>query len=196
MRSSHMSFWTEGRVETLRRGWERGDPASRIAAELGGVSRNAVIGKVARLGLPGRLKPRLTPKLAAPPTVSRERTSMVRIKRKTRPSVPPPVLETSEAVDIVSGDDAMIPLAQRKSLVELTDACCHWPVGDPGTAGFFYCGGVAVEGMPYCPSHCARAYTKNSDWMQRQAGSDRTAFETRRHKDNGVFGRGRDRVVV
>ena len=49
-------------------------------------------------------------------------------------------------------------LAQRKSLVELTDACCHWPVGEVGAPSFFFCGGVAVEGGPYCPAHSKRAF--------------------------------------
>jgi GcrA cell cycle regulator len=55
-------------------------------------------------------------------------------------------------------DDAAIPEAQRKTLMQLTNKCCHWPVGEVGEPGFFFCGGDAVAGLPYCHGHALRAY--------------------------------------
>lgn len=54
--------------------------------------------------------------------------------------------------------DERIPLAQRKTFLELTSKHCHWPVGDPAQEGFFFCGGEAFAHWPYCKEHCARAY--------------------------------------
>ena len=56
-----------------------------------------------------------------------------------------------------------IPLEQRKSLLQLNEATCHWPVGDPGSTEFFFCGGEATEGQPYCSYHCRVAYQPASE---------------------------------
>jgi GcrA cell cycle regulator len=53
-----------------------------------------------------------------------------------------------------------IPIAQRCTLMELTDSKCKWPVGDPRSPEFYFCGGEAIEGLPYCLCHCRRAYRK------------------------------------
>lgn len=146
------SEWSDDRVEALKRLWNSGLSASQIACELGNVTRNAVIGKVSRLGLSGRAsKPLSTPK----PRKVRDR--MVRVARPLRPSASAlaHVLEV-EAEALPSG--YVIPLHQRKSLIELTDENCHFPVGDVGDPDFHFCGGNAVEGAPYCARHARLSY--------------------------------------
>ena len=51
-----------------------------------------------------------------------------------------------------------IPVEQRKTLMQLTNKTCHWPVGDPGKTGFFFCGGETVTSLPYCSYHCRVAF--------------------------------------
>jgi GcrA cell cycle regulator len=59
--------------------------------------------------------------------------------------------------------DNVIPLSQRCTILELNESTCHWPVGDPGTADFYFCGGKAVTGQPYCAFHCRIAYQPVQD---------------------------------
>jgi GcrA cell cycle regulator len=54
--------------------------------------------------------------------------------------------------------DNVIPLGQRRSLLELTEETCRWPIGDPGSPEFFFCGGAAIVGLPYCAHHSRVAY--------------------------------------
>jgi GcrA cell cycle regulator len=54
--------------------------------------------------------------------------------------------------------DNVIPMGQRRTLLELTEATCHWPIGDPGQPDFFFCGGQTVSGLPYCAYHSRVAY--------------------------------------
>jgi GcrA cell cycle regulator len=149
--------WTDERVETLKKLWAEGLSASQIAAQLGGITRNAVIGKVHRLGLSGRAK---SPSSAAPrPRKPRAHTHVLRVSR--------PALRGNTALahayelDIEPEPqllDNVIPLGQRRSLLELTESTCRWPIGDPGSPEFFFCGGQAVGGLPYCPYHSRVAY--------------------------------------
>ena len=149
--------WTDERVETLRKLWTEGLSASRIAAELGGITRNAVIGKVHRLGLSGRAK---SPTAAAPrPRKVRPHSQAPRIARPSMrgntalaQAYEPEVEPEPEFIDNV------IPLGQRRSLLELNEDTCRWPIGDPGSPDFFFCGGRAVTGLPYCSHHSRVAY--------------------------------------
>jgi GcrA cell cycle regulator len=149
--------WTDERVETLKKLWSDGLSASQIAAELGGVTRNAVIGKVHRLGLSGRAK---SPSSAAPrPRKPRAHSHLL---RASRPSIRGnTALAHSYDFDIEPEPeliDNVIPLGQRRSLLELTEETCRWPIGDPGQADFFFCGGQAITGLPYCAYHSRVAY--------------------------------------
>src|SRR5690606_37550905 len=56
-------------------------------------------------------------------------------------------------------DVSVIPFSQRRTLLELNSITCRWPLGDPRDADFFFCGGLAFEGLPYCAAHAALAYT-------------------------------------
>lgn len=138
--------WTDDRVEILTQLWRHGASASQIARALGGVTRNAVIGKVHRLGLSGRATP-ARPGSRPVGSPKPERPSRVR-----RPS---PVLRTWPVV--AEG------VADPGSLEGLTDVAsvgwrdCRWPIGDPKATGFALCGRRAERGA-YCAPHGALAY--------------------------------------
>jgi len=156
--------WSDDRVEQLKKLWEAGLSASMIAAELGSVTRNAVIGKVHRLGLSGRAK---SPATAAPRQRKTARPAQQQMMRVTRP-VSRGNTALAHAFDVeVDSDpvtfDNVVPMNQRLSLLELNEATCHWPVGDPSSADFFFCGGKALGGLPYCAQHSRVAYQPASD---------------------------------
>jgi GcrA cell cycle regulator len=150
--------WTDERVELLKKLWADGLSASQIAAELGGITRNAVIGKVHRLGLSGRAK---SPSSAAPrPRKARSSGHMMRVPRGSIRG------NTALAYDYdVEPEPELIeiPVEQRKTLLQLTEKTCRWPVGDPGSTDFFFCGGERANELPYCAYHCRVAYQPMSD---------------------------------
>jgi GcrA cell cycle regulator len=160
--------WSDDRVEQLKKLWESGLSASQIAAELGNVTRNAVIGKVHRLGLSGRAK---SPATAAPRQrkTARPAQHMMRVARPVSRgnTALAHVFEVEAEADPVTFDN-VVPMSQRRSLLELNEATCHWPVGDPSTADFFFCGGKALSGLPYCAQHSRLAYQPAND-RRRQA---------------------------
>jgi GcrA cell cycle regulator len=155
--------WTDDRVEQLKKLWEGGLSASQIAAELGNVTRNAVIGKVHRLGLSGRAK---SPSSAAPrPRKARPAQHMMRVTRPVSRgnTALAHVFEVeAEQQDPVAYDN-VVPMSQRLSLLELNEATCHWPIGDPSNPEFFFCGGKALQSLPYCAHHSRIAYQPAGD---------------------------------
>ena len=176
--------WTEERVELLKKLWLEGLSASQIAGVLGeGVTRNAVIGKVHRLKLTGRAKPASsTPRARATPRPS---TGVRRISTggASRPSSGiasmmksrgasaggggmthgatalkmDPEFET-EAYVAPQVQELYIPEDQRLNLLQLNEHTCKWPIGDPLTPDFYFCGQHSEEGKPYCDFHSRRAY--------------------------------------
>ena len=126
--------FTAKRVERLKELWEAGLSASQIAADLGNVTRNAVIGKVHRLGLSGRAKS------PTPRTIDLES-----IRRK-----------------ILSSDEAPSN-EHQKSLLQLNEETCHWPIGLAESSEFWFCGAPTLSGLPYCASHARTAYKPSSD---------------------------------
>ena len=151
--------WTDDRVATLSKLWADGLSASQIAAELGGVTRNAVIGKVHRLGLSGRAKPANTSarKLKSPTRSGNSYNSRPRALRTTNgratPSMPArPAIE-----------DIPVPECKKIDLVDLTEKTCKWPHGDPSTDDFHFCGNTPKEDAPYCEYHCRLAYQTVTD---------------------------------
>jgi GcrA cell cycle regulator len=149
--------WTDERVETLKKLWMDGHSATQIAAELGEITRNAVIGKVHRLGLSGRAK---SPPSAVPrPRKQRSASHMLRVARLC-------VRGTSALAKAYELDDEpqpallddVIPVGQRRNLIELGKHTCRWPIGDPDSADFFFCGGPTTTSLPYCPHHARVAY--------------------------------------
>lgn len=209
--------WTDERIATLKKMWESGSTASQIADELGGVSRNAVIGKAHRLGLKSRpspvkageskaakkstsAAPKPAPKKAAP-AAAKPAAPVTPRQPVTPPAptqAPPPAPKaassapsqpmpnpSSDLPKIVSvgpggflrqgpGDQqAPIPpapprrlvpakpspeIADKTSLLDLSDRVCRWPMGHPGEPDFHFCGEAVNPGFPYCVEHCGRAY--------------------------------------
>ena len=154
--------WTDERVSTLKKLWLDGLSASQIAKQLGGVTRNAVIGKVHRLGLSGRAK---SPSSAAPrPRKARPAQHMMRVTRPVSRgnTALAQAFEVEVEAEPVTYDN-VVPMSQRLSLLELNEATCHWPVGDPSSPDFFFCGGKALSGLPYCAQHSRVAYQPAAD---------------------------------
>lgn len=184
--------WTDERVEKLQEMWTEGHSAAQIAKALGGVTRNAVIGKVHRLGLsnrnPGAKAPDSadeapveevaeTPVVAAPEAVVED-----------TPAAPEPVAEAPAPVRSTSRDslrrepapiseDRLAVLAnlaeiektaRRVSLLDLTERVCKWPIGDPTDPDFHFCGLPAVPGKPYCAAHVAVAFQPMSSRRDRE----------------------------
>jgi len=149
--------WSHKRVEQLKKLWEAGLSASQIAAELGNVSRNAVIGKVHRLGLSGRAK---TLSTAAPRR--REAHLAQHMMCVTCPiargnTALAQAFEGEVEPDPVTSDN-VVPMSKRLSLLELNEATCRWPIGDPSSPDFFFCGCKVLAGLPYCARHARVAY--------------------------------------
>ena len=145
-----IATWNPERVEQLRNFVVAGLTCSQIAAEIG-VSRNAVIGKIHRLGL-GSGRPERAPPRACPPRGRRSPFSPQRQLLR---------LLHAEIVGADSGRAAEpIPIdsPQRCSLLELTKEKCRWPISDPGAADFAFCGNAAAAGFSYCAAHARMAY--------------------------------------
>ena len=173
--------WTEERVELLKKLWLEGLSASQIAGVLGeGVTRNAVIGKVHRLKLTGRAKPASsTPRARTAPRapgirrapsgggVSRP-SSGIASMMKSRSMAPAPMhgatalkMEPEMVVEAYAApqvQELYIPEDQRLTLLQLNEHTCKWPIGDPMTTDFYFCGQHSEEGKPYCDFHSRRAY--------------------------------------
>lgn len=187
--------WTDERIDRLKSMWEKGLTASQIADELGGVSRNAVIGKAHRLGLKSRPSPvkanegeaKAAPKpkakpveKAAPPRAAApapERSRAVPAQPAPRPQGDMPKIVSIGPGGFMRqgpGDQqAPIPpapprrlvpakpspeIADKTSLLDLSDRVCRWPMGHPGEPDFHFCGVAVNPGFPYCVEHCGRAY--------------------------------------
>lgn len=149
--------WTDERVEQLKKLWADGLSASQIAQELGGITRNAVIGKVHRLGLSGRAK---TSSLGASSRQKRTpRAPSKPARAAQRPLLATQVKLASEPADHPFADDAIAaPEALRLELTQLTERTCKWPIGDPALEDFHFCGHPSQEGRPYCGFHGRIAY--------------------------------------
>jgi GcrA cell cycle regulator len=196
--------WTEERVELLKRMWAEGQSASAIAKELGGVTRNAVIGKVHRLGLSNRAG-------GGPPRggaedgegdaavlPAAEDAAAVRSEARPRPapaqadsdapahapfpglgvedappSPPGPVARPVAAVgqplppqpsaseispEALASVREVEKKARKLTLMELTERTCKWPIGDPATPDFWFCGLATMPGKPYCEAHVGVAF--------------------------------------
>lgn len=148
--------WTDERIEDLKTLWSDGLSCSQIAESLGGITRNAVIGKVTRLGLDKR-KPHGNERSSwqRQPVRTGKRGQdgglAFRLLKAQRPKI-----EQPQPIPMTQDQD--IPIEQRKTLLELTNETCKWPVGDPGKPDFFFCGGESVPGLPYCIHHGRVAY--------------------------------------
>ncbi len=170
--------WTEDRVELLKKLWSDGLSASQIAGRLGmGVTRNAVIGKVHRLNLAGRAsQPRNTT-----PRAPRE-PRMPGITRTHAPSMPTAGSAALKSMPRHETHARAMPLPEPKPLrlvdlpkdgritiLHLSDKTCRWPIGDPGTEEFCFCGHGPRDGSPYCEYHARIAYQPAQERRMRRA---------------------------
>jgi GcrA cell cycle regulator len=170
--------WTDERVEMLKKLWADGLSASQIAAQLGGVTRNAVIGKVHRLKLSGRAKSVSSgaPKAkrsSAPRSSSSPRgggyggggggrtvTTVTHAVGAT--------LMKNEVVAFTEADrrpieDIVVPISKQLALVDLNENTCKWPQGDPLSEEFHFCGHNSEESSPYCKYHAKLAFQPSSE---------------------------------
>ncbi len=184
--------WNDERVAILKKMWLEGNSASEIAKALGDITRNAVIGKVHRLGLSNRdtslsksganpTKAIKNAKRGRPPKVNQEP------KKRGRPQKPRGPTDLSEKTNdddqpnSPSGESKLsrkstlevvsdlseetiknllkVEMKSKKiSLMELTERTCKWPIGDPATDTFWFCGHESEPGKPYCKTHISIAF--------------------------------------
>jgi GcrA cell cycle regulator len=187
--------WTDERVELLKKMWGEGQSASQIAKELGGVTRNAVIGKVHRLGLSNRSGGGGTatakstasdgdsPKAAAKPakpaapkpapaaapakeeakadTAPAPRSNVTPLRKPIVPAgqpLPPQPSANEISPEALAKQSEVEKHAKRLTLMELTERTCKWPIGDPATDDFYFCGLPVQQGKPYCEAHVGVAF--------------------------------------
>jgi GcrA cell cycle regulator len=144
--------WGPDAIETLRSLWAEGLSTAEIGRRMG-VSKNAVVGKAHRLHLPARPSPirrdapGTVPRVAAPRPI------------KARPVAPRPIRQVAPP--------PAAPLAPRPAPPRHASRAgarsCSWPIGEPGTRGFHFCGCEALTGKPYCAEHASIAYVKVRD---------------------------------
>ncbi len=189
--------WSDERVELLKKMWGEGQSASQIAKELGGVTRNAVIGKVHRLGLSNRANGAKAEAAKPAPEEKTEAKPASGVKAKPAEEAEPKPEPAEEAVPVPMSRAraAIIPAGQRLppqpsaneidpaalakvseiekkarklTLMELTERTCKWPVGDPATEDFWFCGLPVQPGKPYCEAHVGVAFQPMSSRRDRK----------------------------
>jgi GcrA cell cycle regulator len=148
--------WTEARVKELKRLFNEGVSFSHIASQLA-LTRMAVIGKCNRLGL--RRDPEVTSRLrsegAKSSHVRRPRSDSTKNKTFNRIIAPK---FSSEPLPSPSESDLAIPRRRRKKIATLGPRDCKFPIGDPGTPSFFFCGARKLGLLPYCAEHAKRCF--------------------------------------
>ena len=141
--------WTDERVSQLKQLWGEGKTAAEIAKLLGGVTRNAVIGKAHRLKLSGRVSPiQANPRVEAAINRASNDQRSPKITLRERPVMAPTPVTIREELIPIKGIQ----------LTELRESTCRWPVGDPKQEDFKFCGCNASPGMTYCEHHTRLAY--------------------------------------
>jgi GcrA cell cycle regulator len=154
-------LWTAEAVEDLKRLALAGKSASRIAAELGG-SRNAVIGKASRIGIKlngggGRLTSGAAPGRAGRPQWATARYAPPNADRGAH-GVAARGLSPVEGRGAWTFGEAEIGAMRRLRFEDIREAACRWPLGDPRSGEFAYCGLTRAKGQSYCAGHCRMAY--------------------------------------
>ncbi len=131
--------WTDDRVEMLKKLWAEGLSASQIARQLGDVTRNAVIGKVHRLGLSGRGSP-------------------ARSERPRAVTVPKPTVKPVFIKPVLVQNPVVLENGEFATVMTLKENMCKWPIGDPSSPDFRFCGHRTSGSSPYCDAHARLAY--------------------------------------
>ena len=199
--------WTDERIDLLKRLWGEGQSASQIAGQLGGVTRNAVIGKVHRLKLDSRLKsataaevpvvlaapkpsrpvlvesvPAPAPEIAAPRILTPVQAAPLPaaaphlVAAPSRPTLhavmganalkiepEEDVLGEVETIAEPRPSGEVVPISRNLTLVQLSERTCKWPLGDPLSAEFRFCGNHSHDASPYCQYHARIAFQPVSE---------------------------------
>lgn len=140
--------WTDERVELLKTLWAEGLSAAQIANKMGGVTRNAVIGKVHRLGLSGRATPAKPQRGCGPATEHKEDAAEKPSRSEIRSVIPEP--DSIAPLVLDSGD--------KTTVNTIKNNMCKWPIGDPAKDDFHFCGQPAMVGKSYCAHHARMAF--------------------------------------
>ncbi|MGF7008048.1 GcrA family cell cycle regulator [Aminobacter sp. BE322] len=166
--------WTDERVELLRKLWSEGLSASQIAAQLGGVSRNAVIGKVHRLKLSSRGRATAAPArqkkaTATAPSATKSVQRTVTTTRTVTATIGATALQAQFDVEPVARhyirpvENVVVPISRRLQLIQLSERTCKWPNGDPLSEDFNFCGNDVGDSGPYCGYHSKVAFQPASE---------------------------------
>ena len=139
--------WTEEKVAKLKELWGKGSTASQIAEIIGGISRNAVIGKAHRLNLSAKIKTRTaTSSQNFESTTNEKNTQITQIKRGRKNKFKSLIIEKDFEPE------------NPKQLEELDENSCKWPVGHPNEKSFYFCGRSSLKDFSYCKLHLLYAY--------------------------------------
>ena len=136
--------WTEEKVAKLKELWGKGNTASQIAEIIGGISRNAVIGKAHRLNLSAKIKTRSAPSNQNSKSLNENKETTLKRGRRSK----------FKSLIIEKDFEPESP----KQLEELDDNLCKWPIGHPDEKSFYFCGRTSLKDFSYCKLHLLYAY--------------------------------------
>ena len=136
--------WTEEKVAKLKELWGKGNTASQIAEIIGGISRNAVIGKAHRLNLSAKIKTRTA--TSNQKFENKLEAKQLKTKRGSRSKFKSLIIEKDFEPE------------NPKQLEELSENCCKWPIGHPNEKSFYFCGRSSLKDFSYCKLHLLYAY--------------------------------------
>ena len=135
--------WTDQKIEKLKELWGKGNTASQIAEMIGGMSRNAVIGKAHRLNLSAKIKSRSSKNLNTKKIDEEDDSTSKKIRKSKFRSL------------LIEKD---FEPENPKQLEELDENTCKWPSGHPNESTFYFCGRTSLKDFSYCKLHLLYAY--------------------------------------
>ena len=178
-----MGTWTDKKIEKLKMLWEKGVSTAEIGKRLD-FSKNAIVGKVHRLGLSNRNSPIKNTSTKMSPKIEKDKKTVAKIdvvsaktvkKNKVKETkISQSKLDTNfEKIGLrIESQKNLVNLRQKKqssegvALIDLGTDCCCWPIDDANSGNFSFCGKKVFKNRPYCLEHCALAYTTTSSNTQ------------------------------